>query len=92
VHCFADDFDVGDAALDESDLVADFGEIFFLAGGKIVEHDDTVAAFYEFVYGVGSNEAGAACHHVTHAEILLIDRGREGRLRQITTTEKPPIG
>jgi hypothetical protein len=68
VHRFADDFNVGDAALDESNFVADFGEVFFLAGGKVVEDDNAVAAFNEFVYGVGSDEAGAACHDVTHGE------------------------
>ena len=37
VHRFAHGLDVGDAALDEGNLVADFGEVFFLAGGEIVE-------------------------------------------------------
>ena len=46
---FADDFDVGDGALDESDFVADFGEIFFLACGKIVEDHHAVAAADQLV-------------------------------------------
>ena len=33
----ADDLNVDDAALDEGDFVADFGEIFFFAAGKVVE-------------------------------------------------------
>src|SRR5882757_1289743 len=70
VHGFPNDFDVGDAALDERDLVAHFSEAFFFARGKIVEDHHAVATFYEFVYRVRAYESGAACYDVTHAKIL----------------------
>ena len=47
-----DDLDVGDAALDEGDFVADFGEIFFFAAGKVIEDHHAMAAAHQFVHGI----------------------------------------
>ena len=71
VHGFADHFDVGDAALDQGDLVADFGQVFFLARREIVEDHHAVAAFHKFVHSVRADKTGAASYDVTHAKILL---------------------
>ena len=68
VHGLAHGIDVGDAAFDEGNFVADPGEVFFLAGRKVVKHDDAVPASNEFVHRVGADEACPARHHITHSE------------------------
>jgi hypothetical protein len=44
VHGATNGFQIIDAALDEGNFVADFGEIVFLAGGEVVQDDDAFAA------------------------------------------------
>jgi len=68
VHGVAHGFDVGDAAFDERNLVADIGEVFFLPGRKVVEHDNAMPALNQFVHRVGADEACPARHHVTHSQ------------------------
>src|ERR1700688_4948368 len=67
VHRAADGFQVVDAALDERNLVANFSEIFFLAGREIVEHHDAFPAAHQFIHGIGTDKACAAGDHVSHS-------------------------
>jgi hypothetical protein len=68
MHGLPHDFDVRDATLNQSNLVSDFVEVFFLPGRKVVENDHTVAAADKFVHRVRTDKAGAARHDVAHSE------------------------
>ena len=67
LHGAAYGFEVVDAALDEGNFVADLGEIFFLAGGEIVEDHHAFAAADEFFDGVGADKARATGNDVSHS-------------------------
>src|SRR5712692_4550564 len=67
VHGFPHYLNVRDAALDESNLVADFRQVVFLAGRDVVEYDHAMAAADEFVYRIRADKAGAARHEVAHS-------------------------
>src|SRR2546429_9019733 len=68
MHGLPHHLDIRDAALDESNLVADFRQIVFFSGREIVEHYDAMAAPDEFVHCVWADEAGAARDEVPHSE------------------------
>jgi hypothetical protein len=67
VHGATNRFQVIDAALDERNFVADFGEIVFLAGREIVQDDDAFAAANQFIDGVGADKSRAASDDVSHS-------------------------
>ena len=67
MHRAAHGFQIVDAALDERNLVANFGEVFFLAGGKIVQNHNAFSAPHQFIDGIGSDETSATSDDVSHA-------------------------
>src|SRR6266481_6600631 len=52
VHGIAHDLDVRDAAFNEPNLAADFGEVVFLAGRQVIQNNNAVAAADQFVHRV----------------------------------------
>src|SRR5205807_10554346 len=74
MHGLPHHLDIRDAALDESDLVADFRQIVFFSGREIVEHYYAMAAPDKFVHRVGADEAGPARDEVPHPENLPVAR------------------
>jgi len=52
LHRAANRFQIVDASLDEGNLVADFREVIFLAGGQIVQYHDAFAAADKLVHNV----------------------------------------
>src|SRR5207253_10698037 len=81
LHRFANGFKVGDAALDEGNLAANFGEIVLLARRQVVEDYHRLAAADQFVHRVRSDKSGSASYHVAHLRKLLsFSRVYGGRL------------
>ncbi len=68
MHRLSHSFKVGDASFDKGDLAPNLGQVFFSAGGEVVQNDHAVPAANEFVHGIRTDKAGAACHYVTHCE------------------------
>jgi hypothetical protein len=67
VHCATHRFEIVDAAFDEGNFVADFGEIVFLAGREIVKDNHALSAAYQFIDGVGADKSRAASDDVSHS-------------------------
>src|SRR5690348_17921343 len=65
---FARGIEVGDAGLNEADFSYHTCEIFFFAGGKIVEDSNIVASAQKFINDIGADESGAAGHQIAHCK------------------------
>jgi hypothetical protein len=49
------------------------------AAAQVIEHRHSVTVFHQAVDEIGTNEAGASCHHDFHYEFALIRLGCQYR-------------
>src|SRR5690348_3346603 len=88
---FARGIEVGDAGSNETDLIFHAREIFFFAGGKIVEDSNIVASAQKFINDIGADESGAAGHQIAHCKFTskepinrIAEDGKDGSCNQLS--------